>query len=422
MQKKYTEEVGDIIERFPKIYSNSSFLGFLIIILFLISSLFIISYPDALKGEAFVTSKVPSSRLTSLTSGKIRFLVSNKENVKKGEIVALVENSASLSDVALVKKNMNNIRQDISFFSRYKNLQLGELAPSFRALESSLESYSLFVSNNSYDNKLKFANFIVQQREKIIASLKKTIELNNDREKVIRDNTTSAKYLFERNAITLAEFNRSQIEAIENDQQRQKLELELLDYSKSYQNAMAEIDILNSDKKTKIDELKLQIETNFQKLKAELLQWENRYLIIAPVNGKIEYLDFLADQNFINSGREIVEIIPNSESVCEVYLQNENAGKLRRGQNVRIKLDDYPYAEFGVLEGIVKDFSSTQIVDRQNHINTILVEVSLKNQLITNQNIGLVSFNRMKGVAEILTTKQTLFKKLFQRLVKNLPN
>lgn len=192
---------------------------------------------------------------------------------------------------------------------------------------------------------------------------------------------------------------------------------EYLTLKKGLSNNIAELAILASERENKIEEIRLNIIENIAKLKAQISDWENKYVIKAAFSGTIEYLDFLNDNDFVNAGKELIEIMPFSDNfIANIYLSNINSGKLRKGQLVRIKLEDFPYTEYGLLEGSVADFSSTQIIDKQNKVQSLLVNVNFSKILKTDQGYLLPKKNRMKGAAEIITFDRNLFEKIFSKI------
>ena len=86
------------------------------------------------------------------------------------------------------------------------------------------------------------------------------------------------------------------------------------------------------------------------------------------------------------------------------------SGKVKKGQTVNIKLEGFPYQEFGMLIGKVENISLTP---RNNFYH---VEVSLTNGLTTSYNKKLEFKNEMSGVAEIITEDLRVIERLFHQL------
>jgi hypothetical protein len=87
---------------------------------------------------------------------------------------------------------------------------------------------------------------------------------------------------------------------------------------------------------------------------------------------------------------------------------------------VIIRLDNYPYLEYGSVNGLVKSISalSNQVEEytKKNNINTYLVTVDLPDNLTTNYGARLDFKYEIKGIADILIKKRKLLERLFDNL------
>ena len=106
----------------------------------------------------------------------------------------------------------------------------------------------------------------------------------------------------------------------------------------------------------------------------------------------------------------MVNIVPNSSSkpIGKVNLPILHSGKVKIGQNVKITLDNYPYMEFGMLEGKVSNISL--MPDSEN---MYLVDVELSNDLTTTYKKELLFQHEMSGQAKIITKKISLLGRVF---------
>jgi hypothetical protein len=96
----------------------------------------------------------------------------------------------------------------------------------------------------------------------------------------------------------------------------------------------------------------------------------------------------------------------------------QNSGKVKIGQQVSIRLDNYPYQEFGMLAGVVQSIS---LVPRNA---SYAIEVQLPHDLRTSFNTRLDFKQEMQGSAEIITEELRLLERIFyqiRRVLKNQP-
>ena len=102
------------------------------------------------------------------------------------------------------------------------------------------------------------------------------------------------------------------------------------------------------------------------------------------MNGRLDYLGFWRNNVVVQTGCELFSILPSqNEIIGEALINSYGAGKVKIGQEVNVKLNDYPYDEFGVLKGTVKAISSlTNRAQVQNRVvETYLVQIHFPNGL-----------------------------------------
>jgi hypothetical protein len=87
-----------------------------------------------------------------------------------------------------------------------------------------------------------------------------------------------------------------------------------------------------------------------------------------------------------------------------------NSGKVRVGQEVLIKLANYPYQEFGTLNGRVLSITSVP------KDGSYLLKVALPRQLRTSAELTLEAKQELIGVAEVITDKLSLLSRMFNFL------
>jgi len=146
---------------------------------------------------------------------------------------------------------------------------------------------------------------------------------------------------------------------------------------------------------------------------------EDTYFFRSPIRGTVQYLSFWNNNYFVKSGDPVFSIIPsNSEIHAQVIIPNAGAGKVQRGQEVIIKLDDYPFNEYGSINGIVKGISLVTNTETTQEGNTenYLVTVDLPNQLSTNYGSELSFRYELKGTAEIVTMDRKLIHRVFDNV------
>lgn len=94
--------------------------------------------------------------------------------------------------------------------------------------------------------------------------------------------------------------------------------------------------------------------------KAEL--YEKASVLTAPVSGTVQQLQVHTIGEVVQAGQQLMIIVPDGMHYeVEGTLLNKDKGFVREGQNVRIKLDAFPYTRYGTLSGQVVDISNDAV-------------------------------------------------------------
>ena len=160
-------------------------------------------------------------------------------------------------------------------------------------------------------------------------------------------------------------------------------------------------------------------------LDAALLEWEQTYLLKAPEEGRVSFSKFWAQDQNVKVGDQVLTVVPKKPGsiVGKMKLTMRRSGKVKPGQTVNIKLDNYPFMEYGMLPGYV---GSISITPSDQHY---MVEVILTKGLTTNYNTTLEFDQEMTGTGEIITENRRLlsrllnpFKYVFERNLRSRPD
>ena len=94
-------------------------------------------------------------------------------------------------------------------------------------------------------------------------------------------------------------------------------------------------------------------------LLGQLAAWEQHYLLRSPVGGKVTFLNVWSVNQYVESGATVFVGAPKEESlpVGTALLPLQGSGKVKAGQRVNLRLNNYPDQEFGYVRGEVRSVS-----------------------------------------------------------------
>jgi len=158
------------------------------------------------------------------------------------------------------------------------------------------------------------------------------------------------------------------------------------------------------------------IEEALQNLKSQIKQWKQRYLIISPIEGKVTFTKIWSKNQNVQTGEIVVTIIPTKATniIGKIQIPAIGVGKVKLGQTVNIKFDNFPYMEFGLLRANIKSISLIPIQTEKGAIYT--AEVEIPNTLISNYGKHLKFSQEMTGTADIITDDIRLLERFLNPL------
>ncbi|HMR56065.1 MAG: HlyD family efflux transporter periplasmic adaptor subunit [Cytophagales bacterium] len=145
-------------------------------------------------------------------------------------------------------------------------------------------------------------------------------------------------------------------------------------------------------------------------------RWKEAYLFIAPITGRIAYLGFLENDLHVEAGKPLFSIIPGKGIlIARAELPLQGSGKVKAGQQVNIRLANYPFEQFGLLRGTVQSVS--EIPNEAKYF----VSIALPSDLVTSQKKAIPFKQQLAGTTEIITEDLRLLERFFyefRRLIR----
>ncbi|WP_298223364.1 HlyD family efflux transporter periplasmic adaptor subunit [Flavobacterium sp.] len=407
-----SEEVQEILTRMPHwmIRWGNVVIFTILISAFLVS--WIIRYPDIITTQIIITTTNPPQKLVTKTSGKIEtLLVQDRAMVTKNTPLAVIENTADYKNVFLLKSITDTIDINKSSFpfQLVSSAQLGDIENAFAVFQ---KEYSVHELNN------ELQPYKVEGTANIMEAIQLKERLNLlESQKSITQNELELDKLDLQRYQTL--FNKG----IVASQELEKHKLAYLQSEKGYKNLLSTISSLKSDlnelnrnKRTnEISENKenVNLERNliqaFFQLKKAIKDWELNYVLRSSINGKVTFLKVWTENQTVITGDNVFAVIPTNENgyIGKVTALAQNSGKIKPGQDVNIRLANYPDREFGIIKGKIKTISLTPDKD-----GNLLIDVSLPNGIETSYKKQIVFQQEMSGSADIVTEDLRLLERL----------
>lgn len=408
-----SEEVQDILTAMPHWMIRWGNVIVLIVLLLLFAFSWLIRYPDIVQTDVIITTQIPPEKLVSKTTGRIEFIfVDDKSLVSPGTPLAIIENSAKYQDIYVLKnllETVDIVNENIEFpLDLTSSLQLGSIEVAYANFEKSYLEYSVNKNLQPYLIDKQAQSFEQIQQDSRLQLLLEQKEIAHKELVFKKTELDRHKRLFEKGVIPAQEWEAKNIEYL----QQQK---DINNLSSQITTIRSALNDLTKSKKTTIlseskDKLKFKRDVilSFNQVKKAIADWELNYVIQSSIEGRITFLQIWKENQNITSGENVFVVIPeNNNLIGKVRATAVNSGKIAEGQQVNIRLANYPDREFGIVKGQVKSVSL--IPDKENNL---LIDIDLPNGLKTSYNKELTFQQEMSGKADIVTEDLKLIERL----------
>lgn len=403
-------EVQEIISTIP---GGLIRVGISIIFCALISLLGIswfIRYPDVLQASVIITTDPAPHRLVSRQSGNITLLKTDNEPVAAGELVGYLKSNADPFAVLRLEASLKQ-KQLLSVEANHFNL--GDLQNSYASTLRAEAGLNNFLNNKTFDLQLEQLNRQLNTYYRLNHVLTKQEVLSQQELTLAHERFKTDSILYKKEVLTPLDFTNAKATWVQQQRLAQNAysalvsnEIQMNDLRKQF----ADTEIKKSEELYRLEQ---EVISARELLLGQIKSWKENYLFISPIEGRLCFIGFLESNFFVSAPKEIFSIIPHEgKIIARAELPTIGAGKVKEGQVVNIRLDNYPFAEFGMLKGKVAHIAEVPVEGKYQ----LVLEVS--QALITTQKKQLAFRQQLSGTTEIITEDLRLLERFFYQFRK----
>ncbi len=412
-----SESVQDILTKPPHWLVRWGNTVILIVLLLIFLMSWFIKYPEFVPAPIIVTSKNPPEKIVARMNSKIeKIFVKDHQEVKKEEVLMVLQSAGNYEDILKLRNSIDSIRPNqigefpLSEGAKYK---LGELQSDYNAFAKALQDEKLFTRLKPYAPEDIATNQSLSENRGRISTLKQQLSLENAKFDLTRKNYERSQSLFDQGVIAKLELENEKIKYLQAQQNVKNISISISQLEESINNLNKSKSgvAINSEKdRVNYSSQTLQL---FEQLRKAMKQWEQNYLIISSTNGTVSFQQFWGENQFIKAGDAVLSILPKDKEalVGRMSIPSINSGKVAKGEKVLIKLDNYRYQEFGIVEGRVQNISLTP-----DDKGEYYVDIILPHGLKTSYKKNLTFDKELKGNAEIVTQDLRLIERFFYQI------
>lgn len=331
-------------------------------------------------------------------------LVMFESNIKYNDIqkakVIISKLNISITD------STSNIIQ-ISSIIDY-DLDLGDMQTLYSDLISSYIQYYQFYTNNTFEiNILALKKKRKQEEENLQLYIAKK-DILKEQYKISNDRFIVDSLMFEKGGISQSELNNSKGALLQIRASFTDIEITIINIKGNISKLSDDLELISLEYRDKEQSVRNTLKKNILFLKSAIHNWENIFIIKAPVDGVATFTTFWGKNQYVHAGELVLSVVPTDSLQVKVRINFpiQNSGKVKVGQQVNIKLDNYPFQEFGILVGYIKSIS--QIPSNEFYTADIILESGLK----TSYRKKIPKVQLLTGNAEIEIDKTSLLVKM----------
>jgi len=416
-QNEESESISDIIGHPPSWLLRSGITVLAIVTTIILGMSHMIQYPDKIQSNGYITSEFPPISVVSQSHLIIdKMYVANGESVDKGDDIILFRSSAIREDIDSLSIWITRDRK-AKFNPLSSTLTLGSLQKDYSQLLLLLNEYSEIVKHKSSYEQIQTIESELQN----ITELNDAIELENqhyqNEQKLAIKSIERSQLLYTDGLLSKVDLEEAQRRyeefvrqthtiakaKVQNDIKTQQLKLEALQIAEK-----RSADLRNHYFKIN------QIITT---LSDQIIQWKQKYLLKADIDGSVQIAENMSPNQTLLSGEHIMYIIPlqsTNTKIIKSKLPISGSGKVRKGVKCVVKIDAYPYKEYGVLVSRINQIAEIpSIINTQKFYDIVL---DLPSELIT-ENSDTIPFRPNMTVSlDIITNDRSILERITDQI------
>lgn len=424
----YSDEAQEIIGSVPSWVVRWGITVVFVIFAGIVAGCYFIKYPQIVTAPITITTVNPPADLAARYDGLLDTVcVSNGDTVRQGQLLALFATPARYDDISAIERSLQgSCAEPLSALVRSEWLDetytLGDLQSTWAEFLRQCLDYRHYLD----------IDYIGRKKQLLAAQIDKNAEyydrLQTQKRLLLKDLDYGRRTL-ERDSLLLSEevissadyeataqgFLSKQNSKAGFDATLTSTELTIL----QTRQQIVELSVQEENEKAEYEHALDQLR---QQLLAGIAQWKEQYAVIAPAGGRVSLQSYWSRGQHVSVGSILASIVPEgkTEVLGRMQVPSSGFGKVKQGQAVNVKLNGFPYMEFGVLKGTIRSISAVPVQTAAGVAYT--VEVVFPGELTTTYKKELPLIQQMDGTGEIITEDMRLIEQFIRPVVSLFKN
>lgn len=376
-------------------------------------------YPDIIEAPVVVLADNPPVNLVAVNNGKIdRIFRQEGEHIEKGALIAVIESPLQLDNILWLRQTLLgepfHLHGELSFSisNLPQNINLGQLQNVYNDWLKALHDKEQFEALNYHAQRKNHLQTQLTERHHLEQQIQRQLETFRQIYQLSRQNYQRDSALVVQQFISPLDYERTHSEYLSRHITLEDYQSQLINLEVQKNDIRSTLLETQMDYTQKQSEYRMRVQSSLENLKSQFLQWEKSYAFVAPVSGELVFASIWTSNQQVTAGDLVFSIIPDNygQFIARGRIPLHGSGKVKPGNRVNIRLSNYPYQEFGVLQGEVIYIAAIPSGDHYP------VQLRFNNQLVTSYDINLGHHAMLDGVAQIITEDISLFNRTMNPL------
>lgn len=403
--------------------SGMGMIGVLTCLLLFLS--WMIHYPDIIEAPVVITSSNPPVQVYTNHSGLIDSIyVADGDTVVSGQILFYMANSARISDVINWKEWLEVVVGEVSPDSIFSppplNLQMGELHSAYSVVSQKYYEWYRWVNDQRTAEKIKAYKSEIETTGKLTRSMERQLSIYANELSLENKDNERQKSLLKSGVISSAAYEKSESTYLAAQRQKESMTTGIL----TQQMRVNQLESLIEDEKIAYQNQLNLLFTSLKELCREAIsgvaKWQEQYVVEAKTNGIVSMPASLKAKNFIAEGNDLFAIIPVSAPSITYARANVPAaglGRIEKGDKVLIRIDAWPYKQFGSIVAKVDQISLLSIPDDKD-VKTFELLMVVTQPIRTNMGTPLTLRPEESGRGRVITKDRRILDRILNQFIQ----
>lgn len=415
------EEINDLIGNAPGWLLRSGILMIALVTTLVLGMSAIIKYPDKIIAQGEITTERPPIPIVAQRNNRIsRLYVEDKQEVKKGDEILYLHNSAVQEDVIALKEWLAGYSNGTIINSPPQDLQVGELQTLYAQLILSHKQYLLEKGTKSSENQIVNINSELQN----LSALQSSID--NEKVQFQREQTLSqkelarSKDLFEIGAISKQELENAERQYAQVQRNIESIEKAKIQSLINQDQLRLEREKIRESRQVALREGNYRLQDVVVKLLSEYNRWFEDYYVISESDGVVDMKLDIVEESTLQAGQTLGYVIPSTErnkKYIQAKVPSVGIAKLDSNSTIITKIDAYPYKEYGTLSSSRHVLSILPYVNDANGEIFYQIRIPLEDSLKTHYGKILNFRPKMTVTLEMITEDKSILTRIFEQII-----